>query len=105
MENNKEMAMSDFCGMIRNSWTYQRMTAHEKAQCLAAIQWAHDQGFLRGNYSARWGVLHSIYTAYLFGLGYDGFEWRDSDMPIYDHRYVNPSDDASGRAYKWGETD
>lgn len=71
---NKENALSDFAEMIKSSWTFQRMTEEEQARCFDAL---HGHEKLRGNYRQRWDWLHDIYNAYLLGLGYDDFNWRD----------------------------
>lgn len=84
MKDNKEMAMSEFCEMIRKSWTYGRMTVEEKARCFSAIQWTHEQGILRGNFNARWAILQGVYNAFLSGIGYDGFGWREPEEALYE---------------------
>ena len=83
MNDNKEMAFREFCDMVQKCWTFERMTDKEQALCCSALQFARDQGALRGNFNARWTVLHSIYNAFLSGLGYDGFNWREPEEPLY----------------------
>lgn len=71
---NKENALSDFVEMTKSSWTFQRMTPFEQARCFDALRGPEK---LRGDYRQRWDCLLDIYNAYLLGLGYDGFNWRD----------------------------
>lgn len=79
MENtpNKKQAVCDFMQMIYESWTYGRMTDAEKAQWDKAVEFAQEQGMIRGTYRARWSIMQAIYNAFLCGLGYDGGLWRE----------------------------
>ena len=77
---DKEQAFADFCEMIRNSWTFEKMTLMEQANCYEALQFAHDQHILKGSYNVRWMILHAVYHSFLCGLGYTGgASWRDGD--------------------------
>lgn len=76
--NNKENVIYEFNNMIKNSWTYEKMTTKEK------LVWNNDvlgsvrtNNALKGNYNQRWNILQAIYGAYLYGIGYDDFNWRD----------------------------
>lgn len=75
MSKDKSEAMRDFVNMIQKSWTYDRMTDKERANCIEAIQFCHDT-CLSGTYEQRWKQLQGIYHAFLMGIGYDGYSWR-----------------------------
>lgn len=78
MTTTKELALNDFCAMIRNSWTYARMTDEEQARCIEALQCVEDFNALKGTAAARWNLLHAVYSAFLSGLGYtSSTEWRE----------------------------
>ena len=72
---DKENAWKDYIDMIVKSWTYDRMTATERENCMEALRRAH----LKGGYYQRWEYLQDIYTAFLYGLGYTGCGWRETD--------------------------
>lgn len=69
----KDNALVDFIEMIQSTWTYGRMTEKEQERCITAL---HGNGKLCGSYKQRGEWLHTIYHAYLLGLGYDGPDWR-----------------------------
>lgn len=77
MEGKKEYAVVNFMAMIRNSWTYDRMTVEERRNLGTAVEWAVDQNAIKGDYKQRWMILHAIYDAFLAGLGYTGGTWRE----------------------------
>lgn len=78
MEHNKEKAFSDFMEMIRNSWTYDRMTDDEKRRLAKAFEWVDCCGLV-GTYKQRLAILHIAYNAFLQGIGYTDFNWREPD--------------------------
>ena len=83
---NKKQAVYDYMQMIYKSWTYSRMTEAEQAQWDKAVEWAQKQGMIRGTYRARWSIMQAVYNAFLCGLGYDGFLWREpnrDDVPQF----------------------
>ena len=80
MERTKENAFSDFMEMIRNSWTYDRMTEKERRNLDMAVEWAVDRNAIKGSYKQQWMILHAIYEAFLAGLGYTGGAWREPDQ-------------------------
>jgi hypothetical protein len=76
----KESAFGDYIAMIKKSWTYEKMSDSEQAMCMEAFCFANEQGILRGNFNARFSILHAVYHAYLLGLGYaGGGSWRDDE--------------------------
>lgn len=78
MEKVKENAVLDFEKMIRNSWTYARMTYNEQITFINILHTSRTENVLKGTYNQRWEVLQAIYSAYLAGLGYNGPTWRES---------------------------
>lgn len=81
--NKTGNAYYDFCEMIRKSWTFERLTEDEKSRCWDALHFPVQQNLLKGCYSIRFGFLQSVYTAFLYGIGYDGgFNWREPDPEI-----------------------
>ena len=84
MENKaKEDAMRDYCSMIKESWTWAKLTAKERARVMQAIQNCNDTA-LFGTYAQRWGILQSVYHAVLLGIGYDSCFWRDDKKAVKD---------------------
>lgn len=77
MNKNKELVLSDFINMIKNSWTYAKMTYEERIKLLDMLDSNRTKDALKGTYNNRWSVLQAIYGAYLIGIGYDNFNWRE----------------------------
>lgn len=71
----KENAYTDFIRIVTNSWTWLRMTESERATFWRLTEKLEEAA---GTYDNRMKVYHSIYTAFLYGLGYDGFKWRET---------------------------
>lgn len=76
MNKPKEQAQADYITMIRNSWTFQRMTQKEQEK---AIKELHCPDMLQGSYKQRWYTLEAVYRAFLLGIGYDGAYWREPE--------------------------
>lgn len=76
MNKPKEQAQADFITMIRNSWTFQRMTQKEQEKAVEAL---HCPEGLQGSYRQRWSAYQMIYRAFLLGIGYDGAQWREPE--------------------------
>ena len=72
-------AYTDFLTMIERSWTYGRMTDEEKRRCMEAFSWALEQGAIKGADKTRWMIMQAIYNAFLQGIGYDPFHWREPE--------------------------
>ena len=79
MEKQKENAIPDFIKMIRQSWTFARMTDEEAQKCLDLFREYPAREALVGSYDHRWNVCHAIYDAYLIGIGYTTFNWREPE--------------------------
>lgn len=76
---NKDNAKTNFIVMIENSWTYKRMTREEQTRLSEVFESYTTREAIKGTYDQRWATLQAIYSAYLIGLGYDGFRWREKD--------------------------
>ena len=70
--STKESAKDEFIEMIILSWTWDRLTAEEKAAFFAVLPTV-----LHGTFRQRFETCQLIYTAYLAGLGYRPIGWRD----------------------------
>lgn len=81
-ERTKENAINNYITMTLASWTFDRMTDEEKKRCIESLKYAK----VAGAYNTRWEILHSIYYAFLLGLGYTGGNWREpatSNKPLF----------------------
>lgn len=74
---NKDNVIFDFNEMIKNSWTYDKMTQKEKETWESVLTSVRTNNALKGNYNQRWSILQAIYGAYLYGIGYSDFSWRE----------------------------
>lgn len=82
MKLNKNNARRDFNSTILNSWTWARLDDGERNRAMDAIELA----VISGTYDQRIATLASVYRAFLLGVGYDGFNWREpagSDAPRF----------------------
>ena len=79
MKNRKDPleAYNDSVEIFERSWTFARMTEAEKENCRNALRFPVEQNLLKGSYKARRGILNAVYNAYLIGIGYTGFDWRE----------------------------
>ncbi len=78
MNIEKEKTTEKFLEMIKNSWTFEKMTKEEQKRCINLI--LDDTRVIeavKGTAKQRWAILNSCYASYLIGLGYTGFNWRD----------------------------
>lgn len=78
----KENVIYKFIEMIKNSWTYEKMTPNEKQACILTLTSNRSIDALKGTYKQRWAILNALYGAYLDGLGYDGGLWRETSEDV-----------------------
>lgn len=78
MEKNKDNILYDFNDMIKYSWTYERMTQTEKDNWNVVLFSTRTANAIKGTYNQRWNILQALYGAYLIGIGYDNFSWREN---------------------------
>ena len=77
---NKDNVIFDFNEMIFKSWTFEKMTKKEQDKwCIDIISDIRTKDALKGNYNQRWEILQAIYHAYLIGIGYSGYGWREDN--------------------------
>ena len=76
VEINKEQALENFVEMIKNSWTYARLTDSETKRLLEMFGDLRTKQALKGTYYHRWEVLQAIYSSYLLALDYKPMGWR-----------------------------
>lgn len=75
MYKDKDRAYSDFKSMITDSWTWDRLTDEERKTFENHLAcWSCSVG---GSYDTRYGIFNLLYQAYLAGVGYNGFTWRE----------------------------
>lgn len=79
MKNRKDPqeAYNDSVEIFERSWTFDRMTEAEKENCRKALRFPVEQDLLKGSYKDRRGTLTAVYHAYLLGIGYTDFNWRE----------------------------
>lgn len=75
---NKENAQRDFIEMIKKSWTFERMTETEKADCMRVLT-AYNSNAIKGTHKQRFEILNAVYLGFLAGLGYlqNPTTWRE----------------------------
>lgn len=71
---DKNDAYDNFIDMIKNAWTWDKMTPEERSRCISAFTITRQ--FIKGSYSARWEMMHAIYEAFLIGIGCTSWDWR-----------------------------
>lgn len=76
-QKNKENAVIDFMQMIRNSWTWARLTFQERIDFANSVDWAIKQNAILGTYKQRYQIVQALYLTFLMALGYGESDWRD----------------------------
>ena len=76
---NKDDVFIDFLDMIKNSWTYARMTQEEKEKIQEILTSGRIKEDIKGTYKQRYNALNAVYYAFLIGIGYDNFNWRGGE--------------------------
>ena len=75
-EKIDEVTNKYFQNVIKNSWTWQRLTEEEKQRFVNLDVFNK----IKGNKDTREQWLFTIYAGFLSGLGYDGFiRWRATE--------------------------
>ena len=79
MNNKKDISLilDDYCNMIFQSWTWERLTKEEKNKFLDFI-YDFKKG-IKGTYKQRWDQLNLLYHSFLLGLGYKPIGWREEE--------------------------
>ena len=69
----KEKAVEEFYKMIKQSWTWARLTQKERERFYECIELST----LFGTFAQRWTQLNDIYFSFLMGVGYSYDNWRE----------------------------
>lgn len=77
---DKNKALYDYKEVIYQSWTYRRLTIEEKERLEETLNHESIKECLKGNYYQRIDIVRAVYTAFLRGVGYSGFDWREEEM-------------------------
>ena len=76
MCTNKNVAINDFVNrVIKNSWTFDRLTPQEREQVLLLLANIHSTAKTTGGVSK---VVNKVYSEFLHTLGYKPIGWRES---------------------------
>ncbi len=70
----KENARRDFVEMIKESWTFARLTETEKTDCIRLLT-EENGNAVKGSYLQRWEILNAVYYGFLAALGYMSRPW------------------------------
>lgn len=82
MEKLDEVTNKYFQNVIKNSWTWQRLTEEEKQRFVNLDVFNK----IKGNKDTREQWLFTIYVGFLSGLGFDGsFRWRATEKEKKKH--------------------
>lgn len=81
-ETTKENALYNYITMTEKSWTFEKMTKEEQKRLYKVFNDIRTSNALKGTYHQRWEILQAIYHAYLIGIGYTDFNWREIERNI-----------------------
>lgn len=73
----KDNTLDLYIDMIKNSWTYDRMTNKEKSNIIDIFYSAQTLNTLKYTKNHKWEILQAIYNSYLIGIGYTDYKWRE----------------------------
>lgn len=85
---DKNKALDDYKEIIHQSWTYRKLTTEEKERLETTLNHESIKECLKGDYYQRIDILRTIYTAFLNGVGYDGFNWREKECDNIEEREI-----------------
>ena len=74
---NKENAIKDYLAMIKQSWTWSKLTNDERNKFGDELNKETTKKIISGTYRQRWEILNVLYSMFLEGCGYNGGTWRD----------------------------
>lgn len=81
-ENLDEVTNKYFQNVIKNSWTWERLTEEEKQRFVNLDVFNK----IKGNKDAREQWLFTIYAGFLSGVGFNGsFRWRMTEKKKKNH--------------------
>ena len=75
---DKELAVKEYLVMIKNSWTWLKLTAQEQTRFLKLFEHPSPMAVIKGNYEQRWEACEALYHTFLDALGYseNPINWR-----------------------------
>ena len=90
MSEEKEKTLIQFRDMIKNSWTYDRMTQEEKDNIMDVLSYNNIQTIeaLKGTKKQCWAILQAIYSSFLAALNYNSMGWRETEEEKEDN-FIN----------------
>lgn len=74
MKKTENVVDNYFQNIIKNSWTWSRLTEEEKERFINLGAFKKIRG--SKDIAAEWAF--TIYESFLTGLGYDGIKWRET---------------------------
>lgn len=77
---SKEAAFADATNTVKNSWTFQRLAPAEKAAFEKALN--RHRRDINGTYAQRHAAIMAMYSAFLYGVGYTGGNWRTTQEEV-----------------------
>lgn len=79
-----EKYIKQYIEIIEASWTFSKMSKEEKERFYNILNSERLKNTLKGTEKQKWNILQLIYYAFLEGLGYNGFKWRDeNETPLF----------------------
>lgn len=77
--NKKEDALKHFIDVIKQSWTFEKLTKEEQEKILNVLNSNRTFEALKGGYFQRLEILHAIYHSFLIALNYEPIGWREDE--------------------------
>jgi hypothetical protein len=76
MGKDKKEATRDYIEIVKNSWTFAKLTTDEKNKILDILKFS----IVRGTYQERHDILNQLYNCFLQALGFEGcgIGWRET---------------------------
>ena len=74
-DRTKENAIDNALEVIKNSWTWERLTTKERTHFIDKL--LTYKSAIKGSYYQRGEIISAMYAMYLYGLGYEPLTgWR-----------------------------
>ncbi len=81
---DKEETLKKFVEIIKESWTYNKLTEKEKENLIETLYSVTTVDCLRGTFKQKWEILQAIYNSFLMALDYNPTNWREEkDTPLF----------------------
>ncbi|MGN1326910.1 MAG: hypothetical protein ACI4VQ_02335 [Clostridia bacterium] len=81
---DKEKVKEKFWEMIKNSWTYSKLTKNEKTKFETILFSEQTENCMKGTYTQKWRILQAIYHSFLIALDYKPIGWREEEeSPLF----------------------